>query len=190
MNARGVAGVAFDTARDFVHHRNRFFGPRACRTFGRKHDRIGTVINCRCNVRHFGAGWCWCSDHRFEHLRRNDDRAAQPACSLDDTFLRRRHGFRRQFDAQIAARNHHRVGKFENIIEPVESGRFFNLGEQCRATFDQAACFGEIFGSLNERQSDPVNPLIKRERQIGAILFGKCGHRHDHIGDVEPLVVG
>jgi hypothetical protein len=43
---------------------------------------------------------------------------------------------------------------------------------------------------LYERQCDPVDALFDREGEIAAVLLGQRRHRHDHVGNVQPLVVG
>ena len=101
----------------------------------------------------------------------------------------RRHLFGRQFDAEVAARHHHRVGELEDFGEAVERLRLFDFRQQRCLAADQRARFGDIFGALDKAQGNPVDTLFKRECQVGAVLGGQRRQRHHDIGDVDALVV-
>ena len=101
----GVA-VGFDGADDAVHD-----GDGGCRVaadggFGREHDGVGALVDGGGDVVGFGAGGDEGFDHRFEHVRRDDHRLAVGAGDADDAALGDRHLFGREFDAEIAARDH------------------------------------------------------------------------------------
>ena len=107
----------------------------------------------------------------------------------DDPVLQRRHLLGRKLDAKVAARDHHRVGERDDVVEPVDRRRLLDLGEQRRALADQRARFGDVLGPLHERQRDPVGPLLEREGEVGAVLVGQRRDRHHHVGHVDALVV-
>ena len=75
----------------------------------RQHDRIGAVIDGGRHVGGLRARRRRRLDHRFQHLRRDDHRLAGHAAGTDQLFLRARHVLGREFDAEIAARHHHRI---------------------------------------------------------------------------------
>ncbi len=83
----------------------------------RQHHGIGPVIDRIGNVGDFGAGRCGAFDHAFQHLRGHDHRLAQLRASLTMRLLQWRHFFGQQLHAQIAARDHHSVGQFDDFVE-------------------------------------------------------------------------
>ena len=190
MDARGIAGITLHLLADPVHHGDGFFGPGAAGGFRRKHDRIGPVVDGVGNVGHFGAGRRGGFDHRFEHLRRHDHGLARTPRHFDDMLLQRRYFFRVQFDAEIAARDHDAVRKLDNLVQPINRGGLFDLGDKRAIATHQAAGFGHVFGALDEGKRDPVRPVFDRECQIAAVLFGERRDGHNRIGHVHALAVG
>ena len=126
----------------------------------------------------------------FEHLRRDHDRLSELTGRRDDLVLKRRHLLRRQLDSEIAARDHHRVRKGDDVVQTIDRRRFLDLRKQCRAVADQLPRFGYVLGPLHEGQRNPVGPLIQRELQIVAVLVGERWNRHHDVGDIDALVVG
>ena len=114
----------------------------------------------------------------FEHLRRDDHRLSELARAGDDPVLQRRHALGRKLDAKVAARDHDRVGKRDDVVQPVDRRRLLDLGQQRRLVADQRARLGDVLGPLDERQRDPVGPLLERELQVVAVLVGQRRDRH------------
>ena len=104
--------------------------------------------------------------------------------------MQRRHGLRRQFDAQVAARHHHAIGQFDNLLQPLHGGGLFNLGHQRAMSTHQLARFGQILRPLYEAERDPVAPLLHREAKIATVLVRQGGHRHDDVGHIDALAIG
>src|SRR3546814_4105325 len=83
------------------------------------------------------------------------------------------------------ARDHHAVAHLDDLLEPVDRGGLLDLGEQRRLALDQPPRLGEILGPLDERERDPVDPLIDREGEVAAVLVGQRRHRHDDVRSEE-----
>jgi hypothetical protein len=182
--------VGFDAPSDAVHHRHCFDRIIARRTFRRQHYGVCAFVDCSGDVAHFGPGRAWRGDHRFQHLGRDHHRLAQSTRLSDDPVLRGRNALGRELDAKVAAGDHHRVGDVENRIQPLDRSRLFDLGEQAGAAADQFLGLGDIFGTLDETQGDPVNSLAEREFEVAAILVGQRRDRHDDVGHINALAVG
>ena len=71
----------------------------------------------------------------------------------DDLLLQRRHLLGRKLDAKIAARNHHRIGQRDDVVEPLDRRRFLDLGQQRRPVADQRARLVDVLGPLDEADS-------------------------------------
>ena len=182
--------VALHALRDAVHHLHRLARIFAGRAFRRQHHRVGAVVDRGRDVADLGARRSRRSDHRFEHLRRDHHRLAGLARGGDDPVLQRRHLLGRKLDAEVAARDHHRVGERDDVVQAVDRRRLLDLGEQRGAVADQRARFGDVLGPLDERQGDPVGALLQREREVVAVLVGQRRDRHHDVGDVDALLVG
>ena len=74
--------------------------------------------------------------HAFQHLRRRDHRHAAAIAEPDDPFLKDRHLRDVGFDAEIASRDHHRVGFVENAIEIAHGFQLLDLGDDVRRVFE------------------------------------------------------
>ena len=189
MNACRIDRVIFRRSRDSVHHRHRFDRILSGRAFCRQHDRVGPVVNRRCDVADLGTRRRGRHDHRFQHLRRHHHRLASLARIRDDPVLRRGHVLGRKLDPQIAARHHYRIGQLDDGVELSDRRRFLDLGQQRRPVADDRARFGHVFGPLDEAQRNPVHSLFQRKSKVAAVLFGQCRDRHHHVGHVDALVV-
>ncbi len=109
---------------------------------------------------------------------------------MDDPLLHARHVLGRHFDAEIAARHHQPVGKFDDLAEPIDRRRLFELDHDPGPAGDELASLGDVVGPLHEREGDPIRALFEREGEIGAVLFGHRRQRQDRIRHVDALAVG
>ena len=108
---------------------------------------------------------------------------------MDDLLLDARHVFGGHLDAEIAARHHQRVRELDDLVEPGDRRRFFELDHQPGGVADQLSPLGDILGALHEGERDPVGAVLQREGEIGAVLFGDRRDRQHHVRHVDPLVV-
>ena len=74
--------------------------------FRRQHHGIGALIDRRRDIRRFGTRGRGILNHRFQHLRCHDDRPALGTRAAYDAALDDRNLLRREFHAQVAARDH------------------------------------------------------------------------------------
>ncbi len=96
----------------------------------------------------------------------------------------------RHFDAEVAARHHHRVGDGEDVVETLDRLRLFDLGHHQRAIAGDRLHLDDVLGALDERQRDPVDALLQRRGEIGAVLFGHRRGRDRRVGQADALLVG
>ena len=96
--------------------------------FGREHDSVGSIEDGIGDVAGFSPRGAWVFDHRLEHLRGRDHRLPPGGGLSDHVLLDDRHFFGRHLDAEIAARNHHTVGGFEDLFEMINRLGLLQLG--------------------------------------------------------------
>ena len=184
-----INAVAFYLGGDLVHHRHRFDGELAGSAFRRQHHRIGAFVDGGRHIADLGACRDRRGDHRFQHLRRHHHRLAEAARQAVHAFLQARHFFDRHFDAKIAARHHDRIGGLDDLFQPRDCLRLFDLGEHQRAAARDLLHFRHIVCPLHERDSDPIDPSAQRRIEIGAILLGHGRDRNFRIGQADTLAV-
>ena len=189
--ARLIAGIALDAVGDAVHHLHRFARILAGRAFRRQHHRVGAVVDRGRDVADLGARRRRRGDHRFEHLGRDHHRLAELARAGDDLVLQRRHLLGRKLDAEVAARDHHRVGQRDDVVQAIDRRRLLDLGEQRRALADQRRALRRrprAAGRTTERSSRRA--ARARTARSSRSLSVSAGIGTTHVGDVDALVVG
>ena len=137
---------------------------------GRQHDGVGALIDGGRHVGDLGARRQRREDHRFEHLRRDDDRLAEPARGAGDALLQARHLLERHFDAEIAARHHQRVGDLDDLVETGDRLRLLDLGHDQRARAGDLLDLEHVLRPLHEGDRHPIDALLQRRVEIGAVL--------------------
>ena len=83
----------------------------ADRRLARQHHGVGAVEDGVGDVADLGPGRRRRVDHRLQHLGRRDHRLADAHAEADDLLLQVRHVLEREVDAEVAARDHQRVGR-------------------------------------------------------------------------------
>jgi hypothetical protein len=66
---------------------------------------------------------------------------------------------------------------------------FFKLNHDAGAAADQLSSLGDISGTLDEGECDPIGTVLQREGKVSAVLFGDRRQRQFRIGDIDPLAV-
>ena len=94
-----------------------------------------------------------------------------------------------EFDAKVAARDHHRVGQLEDLVQPLDRLRLLDLGQQGRLVVDQRPCLCDVLRPLDEGQGDIIGALVQREGKILSVLLGQRRDRDQHARDIDALVV-
>ena len=93
-------------------------------------------------------------DHRLEHLRRGDHRTAELVAERDDALLRDRHLLERQLDAEVAARDHHRVGRAHDALDVLERGVLLDLRDDEHLLRNLRAQLGDVGGASHEAERE------------------------------------
>ena len=128
-----VVRVALHLGGDAVHRGDRLDRVGAGRRLRRQHDRVGALEDGGGDVGDLGAGRHRRGDHRFQHLGRDDHRLAGAAGGAGDLLLDAGHALERHLDAEVAARDHQRVGLFDDRGEALDRLRLLDLGEHAGA---------------------------------------------------------
>ena len=118
----------FRLAGKLVHHMHAFCRISARRRFARKHYRVGTVEYGVRHIRDFRPRRSRISHHGIKHLRRRHDYFTGFVTLPYYLFLRDRHIFLGNFNAEIAARYHNAVRYGYYFIYVAESLPVFDLG--------------------------------------------------------------
>jgi hypothetical protein len=160
--------VALDATNNRIHHGDRLARKISAGGFGGQHYRIAAFIDRRRNIGGFGPGCHWRCRHRFEHLRCHHDGFPLAAARPHDPTLDDRNLCRRQFNPQVAARNHNAVCQCYDRIEIVDGRRLLQLRHDQGARTDQDPCLGDVFSlCTNESatQSAPSSSPKMRSRR-------------------------
>ena len=159
--------------------------------FGRQHHRVGAVVDRGGHVRGFGARGHRRADHRFEHLRGDDHRLAQPAAGAHDALLDRRHLLGRHLHAEVAARDHHRVGLGEDRIQALDRRRLLELGDDAGAVPARSRLTSAMSSARCTNDSATQSmPSVRPKSRSAPVLVGQRRQRQHHAGHVDALAVG
>jgi len=112
------------------------------------------------------------------------------ACHAGHSLLLARHLLKRHLHAEIAARHHDRVGDVDDLVEPLQRLRFFDLRHDARAALNELARLGHVVRPLDEGKRDPVHFRRERRVQVAAILFRQRAGAQDRVGQADALAIG
>jgi hypothetical protein len=132
-------------------------------------------------------------NHRLEHLRRGDHGLPALQRPRDDPLLQERNERRADLDAEVAARNHDRVGLDEHVVECVDRLRLLDLRDHVRMRarlLDQRLQVPHVGGGTHERERDVVHAEIERELEVVDVLARQRGDRNRDARQVHALVRG
>ncbi len=131
-------------------------------------------------------------DHRLEHLGRGDRGLSAVERTEDDLLLQERHLGGTDLDAEIAARDHHRVGDVEDRSRAASTASLSSIfaitqaGEPAASIRDLSAATS-VCGA-DERLRDVVDAECEREVEIGEVLVRQRRHGERDARDVHALV--
>ena len=189
--ASGVAG--FGAANDVVHHRDDFNRVTADGGLGGEHEGVGAVPDGVGDVGGFGAGRSLALDHGFEHLGGDDDGQEGASGGFDDAPLEDGNLGRPGFDAEVAAGDHDAIGDGDDLLQFVDGGEGFDLGDEgdfAAGGMHGGGGFGQIAGAADEREGEEVEAVADGEADVLAILSGHGGQAHAGAGRVESGASG
>ena len=110
---------------------------------------------------------------------------------MDDPLLHQRHERGTDLDAEVAARDHHRVGLGEHVVEDVHGLRLLDLRDHVRVRArlrDQRAQVADVRRRADEGERDEVRPGLDGPVEVGDVLARERGNRYRHAGEVHALV--
>ena len=158
--------------------RDGFHGVHPAGRLRRQHDAVRPVQDGVRHVGGFGPGRLPAVRHRFQHLRRRDDRLPRPQRLPNEALLEDADLLDRHFDTQISARDHETVGGREDLVHPLERPCPFDLRDDERLVAEAAGSFAhglDVGGGLHERLAHGVDAVPKREFEAPAIVLGERG---------------
>ena len=113
-------------------------------------------------------------DHRLEHLRRRDHRLPALERPEDDPLLEQRHERRADLDAEVAARDHHRVGLARARRRATSTASAFSIFAitcACEPACSISARSSRTsVGRADERERDEVDAELERELEVVDVL--------------------
>ena len=95
----------------------------------------------------------------------------------------------RQFDTQVAARDHDAVGDRQDLIEVVDRRGLLDLRHDGGAASGQITRLLNVSGTLHEGQSEPIHTQCADELQVAAILLGQGCQGQDDVWHVDAFAV-
>ncbi len=128
-------GHVLETQRSFSafgessHHRDRFHRIFSRGSFAAEHDSVRPIHDRIGHIRSFRPGRTGIRHHRLQHLGCCNYRFSSLITAPDQHFLDNRHVLGRYLNAQIATRHHDTIGDFQDLVDILDSGGVFNLGD-------------------------------------------------------------
>jgi hypothetical protein len=160
--------------------------------FSRQHHRVGAVEDRVRHVRGLGPRRARVVDHGLEHLGRDDHRLAHAARQQDGLLLDRGHALERHLHAEVAARDHERVGHLEDLAQAGHGLGLLELDDDRQlgaACGHELARLDHVLGPAHERQRDQVDPQRQPELEVGLVLVRERRRRDVGARQVDALVV-
>ena len=87
------------------------------------------------------------------------------------------HLFGREFDAEIAARDHHGVRMLDDGFEFVEGGGLLDLGDDRDRIAECLLGEHHVAGALDEGEGDIIDAVLEGEEAVGDVFWGEGGNR-------------
>ena len=155
--------VTLDLAGDAGHRFHRFHGKVAHRRLVAQHHGVHALVNGTRHVAHLGARRTRALDHRIEHLSGDNHRTLGADALLDDTPLGIGNRLGGKLHAQVAARHHDAVRRFDDLVDIVQPLLVLDL----RNDLDFAAVGIEnllhglyVLGAAHERVCDEIHVVL------------------------------
>ena len=129
-------------------------------------------------------------DHRLEHLRGRDDELARLCRAEDRVLLHERHARDARLDAVVAARDHHAVGRGDDLVEVLVALDLLDLRDRpgVRAAFgEQGRAAPDVGARADERQRDEVGLHLDGDVEVLEVLLRDRGKGRPGVGDGDPL---
>src|SRR5208282_1208852 len=182
------AAAAFDARGDAVENLDAFERIFADGGFAAEHDGVGLLEHGVGDIRDLGARRHGRFNHAFEHVRGDDDGFADPQARFDDAALDDGQFLIRDFDAEVAARDHDAVGFLHDGFQVGDGLLVFDFGDDERvepARLEKFPQLKQIAGFADERKGDQVHARFESEPDVLDVLGGERGQADFDAGQVD-----
>src|SRR5437588_6534987 len=105
----------------------------------------------------------------------DDQWIALQSARLNQLLLTSWNIFMRNLHAEVAASDHDRIGKSDDVIDVLQGGGFFNLRHDAGAVRNKPAGLDDVSGLLYERQGNPIDAEFQPECKIGSVFRSQRG---------------
>src|SRR5439155_24265711 len=152
------------------------------------HDGIRLLKNCICYIGDFSPSRQPVGDHRFEHLRCDNDWFAESQTGFHNSALDDRQLFHWAFDSQVAPGNHDRICTFDHVTYCADGELIldFSNGQSLALSLDKSTTqFLQIAFLTNKAQSHKIDTQLCAKGNITKFLLVKRRKIHLHSGKVK-----
>src|ERR1051326_7184795 len=153
-----------------------------------EHDGVGLLKNGVGHVGDFGAGRHRRFNHAFEHVRGDNHGPAQAETGFYNPPLDNRQLLVRDFDAEITARDHDRIGLADDPFEVAERFLVLDFGQDQRRAFrveEKRAQLDQGAGFSDKRERDEIHAQFQAQCDVGDVLGGEGGQADFDAGQVD-----
>ena len=182
------AAAALDARGDAVENLDAFERIFADGGFAAEHDGVGLLENGVGHVRDLGARGHGRFDHAFEHVRGDDDGFADAQAGFDDAALDDGQFLVRDFDAEIAARDHDAVGFAHDGFQVGDGLLVLDFGDDERrglSLLEQFPQLQQVAGFADERKRDEIHAHFEAEPDVLDVLGGERGQADFDAGQID-----
>ncbi len=172
-----------DAAHDVLHHVDALERIETRGRLARQHHGVGALAHGRRNVGDLGARGHGRADHRLEQVRGDDDGLALFQAQVHELRLHQRQRVVVDFDAQITARNHHRVGGLDDRVHVAHAALILDFGDDFRArtqAVQKVAQQQDVVALAHERQRHEVDARLDTGAHVALVLLGQRRQVHHH----------
>ncbi len=188
-----VGQLTLSGLRDLGHHVHRLHRVVAHRRLLGEHHGVGPVEDRVGHVRHLRPGGPGGADHRLEHLGGGDGRHGLAPRQHQQALLHQRNVLDRQLDAQVAAGDHDRVGRVDDVLRRSGCLGLLDLGDQrdLAALREQVLAHRlEVVRAAHEGERQQIHSHLQTRVDQAQVIGADGGQGGGHVGQVEPLSRG
>ena len=189
-----IVDVLLGLLGDAGHGLKREYGIFARGRLAGEHDGTGAVVDGVGHVGGLRAGGPGIVNHGFQHLCRGDHPLAQHAALCDQLFLDGGEVFKGDLHAHVAAADHDAGAGLADLVDVLDAGAVFDLGDQLDAVRARLVQDGldvqQILLAGDEGAGDEVHAVFDAEEDVAPVLLTEIGLGEQLSGEVHALAVG
>ena len=140
------------------------------------------------NIGNLRAGGHGSLGHRFQQVGGDDDGLSLGEASIDDAALDQGQDVVVDFDAEVAACDHDRVGGADDELEVAQAALVFDLGDDAAAgaeAVEERTEDEHVLAATDEGEGDEVDSGFDAGADIVFIFFGEGGEVHVNARQVD-----